>query len=274
MSSVAVSGRIRTAFTLIELLVVIAIIAILAAILFPVFAQAREKARQTSCLSNEKQIGLAALQYAQDNDECLPFGYNYNGLVTSWFDEIIPYVGGRTGTQYARNVFVCPSDTLGGVTSQSWAGMNISYATNSFWNRYTKTLYGAFGVYYNGSAGLAVIPGVLANQKSPAQDILASEMWTADINKDHPTNYNNNAGAGSVSFAYSDGTFPSTIPNAAGNSSTAAGWGGKLQGHVSVHSSGLANFVFCDGHAKAMKPAQTNPNGVDTDSQNMWNVTR
>ncbi|HEX5322780.1 MAG TPA: prepilin-type N-terminal cleavage/methylation domain-containing protein, partial [Capsulimonadaceae bacterium] len=60
-------------FTLIELLVVIAIIAILAAILFPVFATAREKARQATCLSNEKQIGLAMNMYVQDYDETLPF---------------------------------------------------------------------------------------------------------------------------------------------------------------------------------------------------------
>ncbi len=69
----------KRGFTLIELLVVIAIIAILAAILFPVFAKAREKARQTSCLSNLRQIGTAILSYAQDNDEQYPFGENFAG---------------------------------------------------------------------------------------------------------------------------------------------------------------------------------------------------
>jgi prepilin-type N-terminal cleavage/methylation domain-containing protein len=63
-------SRRRPGFTLIELLVVIAIIAILAAILFPVFAQARAKARQTACLSNQRQIGIGILAYSQDYDEC------------------------------------------------------------------------------------------------------------------------------------------------------------------------------------------------------------
>ena len=67
----------RTGFTLIELLVVIAIIAILAAILFPVFAKVREKARQTACLSNMKQLGLAFVQYSQDYDEMNPDGVSW-----------------------------------------------------------------------------------------------------------------------------------------------------------------------------------------------------
>jgi prepilin-type N-terminal cleavage/methylation domain-containing protein len=77
--------RAKPGFTLIELLVVIAIIAILAAILFPVFAQAREKARAISCISNVKQIGLAALMYTEDYDEVLvPAGNRYPHPVSNW----------------------------------------------------------------------------------------------------------------------------------------------------------------------------------------------
>src|ERR1051326_6937621 len=83
----------QRAFTLIELLVVIAIIAILAAILFPVFAQARESARTSSCLSNEKQIGLSIHMYAQDYDEAFPMG-TYNGP-RNW--EVNPDVLGNGG---------------------------------------------------------------------------------------------------------------------------------------------------------------------------------
>src|ERR1700704_2809341 len=87
----------RNAFTLIELLVVIAIIAILAAILFPVFAQARDKARGVACLSNIKQTALAITMYQQDYDESIPLGnqeyqgevYNYD---ISWIKAVQPYI--------------------------------------------------------------------------------------------------------------------------------------------------------------------------------------
>src|SRR5579875_2583519 len=71
MSFIHPSHNRRHGFTLVELLVVIAIISVLAAILFPAFASAREKARQIACLSNEKQMGLAVMQYSQDNDESI-----------------------------------------------------------------------------------------------------------------------------------------------------------------------------------------------------------
>ena len=79
----------KTAFTLIELLIVIAIIAILATILFPVFATAREKARQTACASNLKQFGIALLQYEQDYDEFVPAG---NGYLAGWGGQLYPYI--------------------------------------------------------------------------------------------------------------------------------------------------------------------------------------
>ena len=94
------------AFTLIELLVVIAIIAILAAILFPVFAQAREKARQAGCLSNMKQLGLAVTMYASDYDESLPmwhWGRRDQPQPLIWYHALKPYVKNLA-------VYVCGSD--------------------------------------------------------------------------------------------------------------------------------------------------------------------
>ncbi|MHB8996871.1 MAG: prepilin-type N-terminal cleavage/methylation domain-containing protein [Armatimonadota bacterium] len=95
----------RKGFTLIELLVVIAIIAILAAILFPVFAKAREKARQSSCLSNCKQLALACLSYAQDYDERLaPWQYLANGVWVYYPTLYVPYIK-------SEQIWVCPSRT-------------------------------------------------------------------------------------------------------------------------------------------------------------------
>lgn len=102
-----VMGRSRRGFTLIELLVVIAIIAILAAILFPVFSRARAKARQASCLSNIKQLGLGLIMYTQDYDETYcPFAYvTPTGPLTA-FDMVYPYIKNE-------QILLCPDDKIG-----------------------------------------------------------------------------------------------------------------------------------------------------------------
>jgi prepilin-type N-terminal cleavage/methylation domain-containing protein/prepilin-type processing-associated H-X9-DG protein len=109
----------RRGFTLIELLVVIAIIAILAAILFPVFAKAREKARQSSCLSNFKQVAIACLSYAQDYDEkMVQLGHN-PPLTYWWWNDVLPYI---KNTQ----IFYCPSDKAG-------YGVGYNAQISSYW---------------------------------------------------------------------------------------------------------------------------------------------
>jgi prepilin-type N-terminal cleavage/methylation domain-containing protein/prepilin-type processing-associated H-X9-DG protein len=121
----------RNGFTLIELLVVIAIIAILAAILFPVFAMAREKARSSTCLSNQKQLGTAMSMYMQDYDDMFPvWRYNVaksvdnpNAKVT-WVENMQPYTKNK-------RIWLCPSDNTPGVDRSKPVGQN-SYWLNAY----------------------------------------------------------------------------------------------------------------------------------------------
>lgn len=128
----------KRAFTLIELLVVIAIIAILAAILFPVFAQAREAAKRTACLSNGRQIGMATMMYTSDHDDGMP--------IFSAYDEINPPGPLHRGVEvwvlpYAKNkeIFNSPTDT---------GGPYLNRSTLPAWLRGKPTYFAAYGTSY------------------------------------------------------------------------------------------------------------------------------
>jgi prepilin-type N-terminal cleavage/methylation domain-containing protein/prepilin-type processing-associated H-X9-DG protein len=117
----------RSGFTLIELLVVIAIIAILAAILFPVFAQAREKARASSCLSNQKQVSLAFSMYAQDYDETYPYPYFQD--TDQWWEHM---VNGYIKATDKGGILTCPSAPSAGFgysMNEALAGKSLAYAS-------------------------------------------------------------------------------------------------------------------------------------------------
>ena len=118
------ASRPAAGFTLIELLVVIAIIAILAAILFPVFAQAREKARQTSCLSNMKQIGLALIMYVQDYDELMPVPFPAVKGSSPRTPDVEPFENQITSYIKNKQVWHCPSDPHNG-----------NAANTAFWDK-------------------------------------------------------------------------------------------------------------------------------------------
>ena len=137
--------RPRAAFTLIELLVVIAIIGILAALLFPVFARAREAARKTACLSNMRQLGLGFQMYTQDYDEALPNstdGTPGAGLLGAWnFYKVFP-ANGSPGSfdvtqgglfPYIKNkqIYICPSDAEGRQSGDSYAANSCAFLGNA-----------------------------------------------------------------------------------------------------------------------------------------------
>lgn len=146
----------RNGFTLIELLVVVAIIAVLAAILFPVFNQAREKARQSSCLSNVRQIGMATLLYVQDYDETFPL-YQYNNLIY-WCggrDTVLQKLDKTRGIIYpyikSGDIQRCPSYTGGDNLGGTGYGIN------------RRLMF---------KTGFAPNPAILADLAAPANTIL------------------------------------------------------------------------------------------------------
>ncbi|MDR3708246.1 MAG: DUF1559 domain-containing protein [Capsulimonadaceae bacterium] len=219
------------AFTLIELLVVIAIISILAAILFPVFATAREKARQTACLSNEKQIGLAMIQYAQDYDEFFTGGTNPYGSGEGWAGTIYPYVK-------AAKVFACPSDT-------SFNGAVCSYAYN-----YNFSIPASQG---NPKGFIALS---MAQLSACSKTVLLTEVSNCgpfDITNDMTTwSSPDGDGAGASYNPFCMNT-PTLGKYATGYLRYSTQSSTYFTDTVGRHSNG-SNFILADGHVKWLMP--------------------
>ncbi|MCW3060331.1 MAG: hypothetical protein JWQ02_2152 [Capsulimonas sp.] len=256
--------RSHAAFTLIELLVVIAIIAILAAILFPVFAKAREKARQTSCASNLRQLGLGFTQYEQDNDELTPmcdvFGQGWGG-------RIYPYV--KSGGLYG-----CPDDP----SSPEPGTSKVSYAVN------TNLITGSDGFTSMNTAFLSNAPTypALASWSSPSNTVLLFEivgnvhdfvgrpLYGVDLTNTQEIRTGN--GTGSIAGAGASYASPATCFNLAQYAT--GDIGGYLLNRTNPqppivtkgrHTDG-SNFLAADGHVKWLRPERVSGGLSATDA--------
>lgn len=227
-------------FTLIELLVVIAIIAILAAILFPVFARARDNARRTACLNNMKQIGLGILQYAQDYDEILPPALFKNGstpIPNGWDFMAAAYMGIKVKSGGVTQIFQCPNDrvvrTPATETPRSYA---MTEGRNGVVSSTTTTL--PDGSVQKLSVHLAAIG-------SPSTALMVAE-FPNDVNR----------------FGGSESAFVQRpqAPDGGGNRSQNCTSGQSTcptdKIGQPIHMGGW-NYLFADGHAKWLKPEAT-----------------
>ncbi|MFN7019486.1 MAG: DUF1559 domain-containing protein [Fimbriimonadales bacterium] len=222
----------RNGFTLIELLVVIAIIAILAAILFPVFAQAREKARQTQCLSNCRQMGIAVQMYTQDYDEVLPTVRMMGTPGISWIVQIQPYVK----NELLRR---CPSDG-----SPAWNDPQNPRLTSYGFNAYFDPFHPPHG------SPTAPRPVALAAIQRPAECVFVAEL--AERNSKYP----NMLILGDHFMPMYWGN-PPRVVNAMMNDRLWDAQRGVPTTLAITRHSGGANYVFTDGHAKWHKFEQT-----------------
>lgn len=230
-------ARGRDAFTLIELLVVIAIIAILAAILFPVFAQAREKARSAACMNNMKQIGIAFMTYTQDYDECVvplaavytpPAGSSFSGGDTWWPDILMPYIK-------SKEVFTCPSQKLRS------RGIGMSHPQIGMWHP-TSALS---------------LAAVVAPAETAVFADSGSNVATGDPN---PDNWEEKSSTGGY-LLFRTPANGSTLYNVAATPETV----------VPRHQK-KAVVAFMDGHVKSMSPKALGfeyPNG---DPKALWDL--
>ncbi|MBC8103717.1 MAG: DUF1559 domain-containing protein [Cytophagales bacterium] len=219
---------ILSGFTLIELLVVIAIISILAAILFPVFAQARDKARSASCLSNLKQIGLSYSLYQQDYDGLLPLT-NHSGGLASWINACQPYLRNR-------GVYRCPSDN----SAKKWAETDAEWSDSTRDVRRSSYFLNAW-LAGGGPAGDSLY-GNDAAIKNPASLIYVSEsVEESKSDHFHP-----------MCWGAADPLYPTCT-------AAAFAWNRTTNETTEIalrrHQDG-ANYAFVDGHVKWGKWSQ------------------
>jgi prepilin-type N-terminal cleavage/methylation domain-containing protein/prepilin-type processing-associated H-X9-DG protein len=274
----------RKGFTLIELLVVIAIIAILAAILFPVFAQAREAARKTSCMNNSKQMGIAINMYLQDFDETYPQAYWYKNDAgdaagyMQWSGMIMPYTKNES-------MFVCPSDPNRGLPPTNPADPSYSGAQNGMdaqVPRISYTVNSALIPRKRRSIDPANVVSAAAVD-APADTIMVAEFSnnpqcvndtsnqtsTGFKNKSHRSMNAVMAGAGGGAWKgeatgeYAGPVLYALTPQVAAqafSTCSAPGYAGGAP-HISYiapdRHSGGSNYTYADGHAKWSKLEQT-----------------
>jgi len=243
----------RKGFTLIELLVVIAIIAILAAILFPVFQKVRENARRTSCASNEKQIGIAFTQYEQDADEQTPgstqWGYG-------WAEKIQPFIKSAA-------VFHCPDDSHSADATPIAPSTNpatpISYALNGYIRQNCTDHKGNGGPFCDGAS--------LSQFAAPSNTVLAFEAvrnahtW----NKQRAVNQSGDINNPSWDAATTAAGLPLDVCSMIGYASDdgndahpAIGDTYNGVGNDAWHDrdNGSLNWLAADGHVKYLKKTQ------------------
>ena len=282
----------RSAFTLIELLVVIAIIAILAAILFPVFAQAREKARQASCASNMKQLGLAFIQYYTDYDETWPSPYHMSFTDAAGNSALEPYIKNRSKNE-ASGVWVCPSTPIKPpAPTTSYLSNARSYTMNEFLVNPGRTCDPGF------SAGCG--PIVQINDPDsyyPRVGEPLTKSWRSGAATDKPLYASNQAlsQARLVAPANTCLLFESIVEredqgNFSGSTPTTGAWP-FVKGFWSKANQSKAdtywfptsnsdrafhgdmnNYLFCDGHVKARKPEGENYDITQDATNNIWLV--
>lgn len=231
----------RNGFTLIELLVVVSVIVLLAAILFPVFARARENARRASCQNNLKNLGLAVAQYVSDYDSRFPPAMQGNG---SWDRLIQPYVGAIVKINAPSGIFKCPSDYFtrnNGRTPRSYAMPQPGGDGSS----------GMSGIYIS-TAPVRYIGWAESQVPAPSQTLLLVEHM---FSKDKASGNNLGDTANVTCYGPSWPRFRSQ----------------DYEAKEPIHLDGW-NYLFVDGHVKWLRPEATIGHGTLKIPKGMWTI--